>query len=370
MGPYPGTGRSAGPRAATPGIRPRSSSKSRYSQHVELRHLRYFVAVAEECHFGRAAARLHIAQPPLSQQIKQLEAELGVPLLTRSTRKVEVTLAGERYLERAKAILASLEAAAVEVNRIASGEVHRLAIGFTGSVTYELLPALARMLRADLPSIELDLKGEMLTPRQVAALADGTLDLGFLRPPVRDAAIEVRVLRREPLIAVLPEAHPLADRSSVRLSDLKSERFISYLSQNRSVERDAVFDACEAAGFVPVVELEVAETSTLVVFVAAGIGVALVPASVQHLMITGAVFRPLAGTTREVELAVATRAGDDSPALARVLARVHALLGGGQPWTGSRLGRKSPSVPEPEQGQDVTHINGAHLCISDLLASA
>jgi DNA-binding transcriptional LysR family regulator len=303
---------------------------------MELRLLRYFVAVAEERHFGRAAERLHIAQPPLSQQIKQLEADLGVQLLVRSTRKVELTPAGERYLDRARAILASLEAARTEASRIAAGEIGRLAIGFTGSATYELLPALARVLRRDLPDVELDLKGEMLTPRQEAGLADGTLDLGFLRPPVRDPDLEVRVLRREPLIALLPEAHPLAQRSTVRLAELREEPFISYPSQHRSVVHDAVFAACERAGFRPLVVQEVAETSTLVVFVAAGAGVALVPASVRHLQITGAVFRPLAGTTAEVELAAAMRAGDDSPVLARVLARAEALIGGSRPLSGAR----------------------------------
>lgn len=306
---------------------------------MELRHIRYFVAVAEECHFGRAAERLHIAQPPLSQQIKALEAELGVELLIRSTRKVELTPAGERYLERARAVLASLDAAGVEAQRIASGEVGRLAIGFTGSATYELLPTLARVLRADLPGIELDLRGEMLTPRQVAALADGTLDLGFLRPPVHDPAIQVRVLRREPLIAALPEVHPLAQKSSVRLADLRDEAFITYPSHSRSVVHDAVIATCEKAGFRPSVVQEVAETSTLVAFVAAGLGVALVPASVQHLKITGATFKPLAGSTGEVELAVATREGDVSPVLARVLGRARSLIGGPRPW---RRGTPAP----------------------------
>lgn len=317
---------------------------------MELRHIRYFVAVAEECHFGRAAARLHIAQPPLSQQIKALEAELGVELLIRSTRKVELTPAGHRYLERARVILASIDAAGVEAGRIASGQIGRLAIGFTGSATYELLPTLARVLRSDLPGIELDLKGEMLTPRQVAALGDGTLDLGFLRPPVHDPGLDVRVLRREPLIAVLPEAHPLAQSASIRLGDLRDEPFISYPSHRRSVVHDAVFDTCEQAGFRPTKVQEVAETSTLVSFVAAGLGVALVPASVQHLKITGATFKPLAGTTGEVELAVATRAGDDSPVLARVLTRAQALIGGGRPWGGGLRGRVSRVSRGPDQG--------------------
>jgi DNA-binding transcriptional LysR family regulator len=298
---------------------------------MELRHLRYFVVVAEECHFGRAAARLHIAQPPLSQQIRQLEADLGVTLFARTTRKVELTPAGERYLERARSILASVDAAMAEVGRVAAGEQGRLAIGFTGSATYELLPSLVRVLRSEFPRIELDIKGEMLTPDQVTALLEKNLDLGFLRPPVGHPDIEVRVVRREPLVAVLPQIHPLAWQPSVRLAALRDEPFITYPSRARSVVHDAVLDACADAGFAPARTQEVAETSTLVSFVAAGLGVALVPASVRHLQITGARYLPLAGTTRQVELALAARAGDQSPLLARVRARAEAFIGGGVP---------------------------------------
>jgi DNA-binding transcriptional LysR family regulator len=297
---------------------------------VELRHLRYFVAVAEECHFGRAAERLHIAQPPLSQQIKQLEADLGVVLLHRTTRTVELTAAGKQYLQRARGILAEVDAAGEEATRIAAGLVGRLAIGFTGSATYDLLPSLTRVLRSELPGLELELRGELLTPVQVECLVDRSLDMAFLRPPVRHADVEVRVLRREPLIAALPESHPLASRPQVRLADLRDEPFITYPAQHRSVVFDAVLEACRHAGFQPKAVQHVGETSTLVSFVAAGLGVALVPASVRHLQITGASYRPLAGTTREVELALATRVGDSSPRLARVRARVEALLGGGR----------------------------------------
>jgi DNA-binding transcriptional LysR family regulator len=305
---------------------------------MELRHLRYFVAVAEECHFGRAAARLHIAQPPLSQQIRQLEDELGVTLLNRSTRKVELTPAGQVYLERARTVLAAVSAAGVEAGRVAAGEIGRLTIGFTGSATYELLPTLTRVLRADFPGIELDLKGEMLTPDQVSALQDRTLDIGFLRPPVHARDLVVRLLRREPLIAVLPETHPLAASDTVRLAKLRDEPFITYPSHNRSVVYDAVLEACQRVGFSPAKVQEVAETSTLVAFVAAGLGVALVPASVQHLKITGATFRPLAGTTQEVALAVATRADDSSPHVAKVLARIESLIGGARPDVSSLRG--------------------------------
>jgi|ERR1035437_6371660 DNA-binding transcriptional LysR family regulator len=312
---------------------------------MELRHIRYFVAVAEECHFGRAAVRLHIAQPPLSQQIKQLEAELGVVLLTRSTRKVELTPAGQRYLERARAILAAVDGAGAEAIRVAAGELGRLAIGFTGSATYELLPSLARVLRNEFPGIDLDLHGEMLTPDQVDALLDRSLDLGFLRPPVRHADIEVRVLRREPLIAVLPETHLLAARTSVNLVDLRDEPFITYPSQHRSVVYEAVLDACQRAGFSPRDMLEVSETSTLVSFVAAGLGVALVPASVQHLHITGARYLPLAGTTQEVELAIATRRNDPSPHVARVRSRAEAFIGGGRPSPPPRVATRRKGRP-------------------------
>lgn len=298
---------------------------------MELRHLRYYVAVAEERHFGRAAERLHMAQPPLSQQIRQLEAELGVALLTRTTRKVELTGAGELFLARARAILASTQAAAADAVRAGQGELGRLALGFTGSATYELLPSLARVLREELPGLTLELHGEMLTPRQVAALHEGWLDVAFLRPPVRDPDLAVHVVRREPLIVAVPEHHRLAGAAALPLAQLREEPFVSYPSQHRSVVYDAVLDACGRAGFHPRIVQEVGETSTLVAFVAAGLGVALVPASVRHLQITGAVYRPLAGTTQEVALALAHRAGDPSPALAQVLARVRSFVGGTRP---------------------------------------
>jgi len=297
---------------------------------MELRRIQYFIAVAEECHFGRAAARLRMAQPPLSQQIKQLEAEMGVTLFTRSTRKVELTASGERFLDRAREIMLAVQDAVDEAGRVAEGMLGTVAIGFTGSATYELLPSLARVLRAELPGIELRLRGEMLTPDQVAALLDGTLDIGFLRPPVRSPDVDVRVLRREPLIAVLPESHMLAVRLNVKLSDLRDEPFITYPSHNRSVVHEAVIEACQRSGFTPAKVHEVGETSTLVSFVAAGLGVALVPASVQHLQITGARYLPLAGNTQEVELALATRMDDRSPHVARVRARAESLIGGGR----------------------------------------
>ncbi|MEA2322841.1 MAG: hypothetical protein QOD81_2691 [Solirubrobacteraceae bacterium] len=286
---------------------------------MDLRHLRYFVAVAEERHFGRAAERLHIAQSPLSQQIRHLEAELGVQLLHRTTRRVDLAPAGELLLERARAILAAVDDAVEDAQRAARGEVGRLDIGFTGSATYALLPRLAAALREELPEVDLRLHGEMLTPAQVESLVDGTIDLAFLRPPVRHRDLIVEVVSREPLIAVLPERHRLAQAESVRVRDLVGVPMVTYASHFRSVLHDAVEQACEAHGFRPTVALEVSETATLVSFVAAGIGVSLVPASVAQMTVAGAVYRPLEDETTEVELAVARRADDDSPVLARAM---------------------------------------------------
>lgn len=286
---------------------------------MELRHLRYFVAVAEERHFTRAADRLQMAQPPLSQAIRQLERELGTQLLHRTTRQVALTAAGKLFYERATSILTELDRASADALRAAGGELGRLAIGFTGSVTYELLPALVRAFREEVPGVELELHGELFTPEQVARIVAGELDLGFLRPPVNAPGLQVEVLREEPLIAVVPAGHPLAAVDVVELSDLADQPFITYPSGLTSVTREAVQRACVQAGFRPRVVQEVRETITMVCFVAAGLGVALVPASVRFLYVEGAEYRPVRNP-EAVTLAAVWRRSDHSPALVRFLA--------------------------------------------------
>jgi DNA-binding transcriptional LysR family regulator len=286
---------------------------------MELRHLRYFVAVAEERHFGRAAARLHMAQPPLSQQIRHLETELGIELLRRTTRRVDLTAAGEAYLARAREVLAAVDAAGDEARRVAEGLVGRVVIGCVGSATYSLLPALARALREELPDIDFAFRGEMLVPDQVAALRDGRIDLALLRPPVDEAALRLTTLRREGLIVALPEGHPLAARKRLRVTDLRDEELIVHAGRGRSVMHDLVTALCRQAGFEPRVRHEVAETSTLVTFVAAGLGVALVPEPVAALGVAGATYRPLVEPSARIDLAVATRAEEDAPHVDRVL---------------------------------------------------
>ena len=290
---------------------------------MELRHLRYFVAVAEERHFGRAAERLHMAQPPLSQQIRQLEAELGLTLLTRTTRRVDLTPAGAAYLERAREILGAVDAAAHEAASIASGRRGRLLIGCVGSATYSLLPALARTLRAELPEVEFGFRGEMLSPDQAAALIDGSLDLGLLRPlPTGNSGgpgLSITHLRQESLLVAMPQDHRFAGRRRVRIADLDGEGLVIHAGSGRSAMNAMIQELFDSAGIRSHIAHEVAETSTLVTFVAAGLGVAIVPEPTAALAVPGVVYVPLTGTPG-VELVAATRAGDESPLLTRALA--------------------------------------------------
>lgn len=292
---------------------------------MELRHLRYFVAVAEERHFGRAAERLHMAQPPLSQQIRQLESELGVTLLRRTTRRVDLTDAGAAYLEKARGILAAVDEAGIEAQRVDAGLSGRLAVGCVGSATYSLLPTLARTLREQRPGLDFSFRGEMLVPDQVAALLAGEIDLALLRPPVDEPGIALHPLRTERLIVALPDGHRLAGRRRVRVADLRQEDLVMHPARGRSVMHGLVTALCREAGFLPRVRHEVAETSTLVTFVAAGLGVAVVPEPVAALGVPGTVYRPLASARARVDLAAATRAGEESAAVARALEVLTAL---------------------------------------------
>lgn len=293
---------------------------------MDLRQLRYFVAVAEERHFGRAAARLHMAQPPLSQQIRNLERDLGLQLLSRTTRRVDLTDAGAAYLERAREILAAVDEAGHEARRVAAGSVGRLAVGCVGSATYSLLPVLARALSDELPGVDFAFRGEMLVPDQIRGLRSGDIDIALLRPPVADPAIAVRVLRRERLVAALPAGHPLADRRRLPISSLRDEPFIVHSGRRESVMFDVVVRLCRAAGFEPTIRHEVDETSTLVTLVAAGLGVAIVPEPVAALQLGGVAIVPLAERDATTELAVAHRVDRTEPHLHRAVRTVARIV--------------------------------------------
>lgn len=294
---------------------------------MELRHLRYFRAVAEELHFGRAAARLHIAQPPLSQQIRQLEAELGVTLLNRSTRRVELTPAGADYLEQVVAILDSVDAAGQRAQRIGHGRQGHLSVGCVGSATYSLLPRLVLALSEQLPEIDVTVRGEMLVPDQLAALDRGDIDLALLRPPPVPSGLPYRRLRSDRLIAALPAGHRLAQAAGVEVpvTRLRDEPFITHVGGGRSVMHEVLLGLCAQAGFTPRIRHDVEETSTLVTLVAAGLGVAVVPEPTAALGIPGVSYHPLREVTDEIELGVGLPPGGETPLLTRVLAVLRTL---------------------------------------------
>ncbi|CAL9587611.1 LysR substrate-binding domain-containing protein [Streptomyces sp. enrichment culture] len=285
---------------------------------MELRQVRYFLALAEECHFGRAAARLHVAQPALSQQIKQLERELGTALFHRSTRHVGLTEAGRDLIGYARGLLAEEERARAHMAELAGGRAGRVSVGFIGTATYDVLPRVSRTVRARLPGISLELHGEVLTPQLLDGLLTGAYDLAVCRPDTASTAqVRTAPLRTESLMAVLPSRHPLAGRPAVPLRELAGEPFVIHSSQPRSSMYDRVLDACGRAGFRPASLVEVGETATLVVFVAAGHGVALVPQSVRSLRLDGVTYVPLA-EPEPVDLVLARRARTDAPAVEQV----------------------------------------------------
>lgn len=295
---------------------------------VELRHLRYFRAVAGELHFGRAAQQLHIAQPPLSQQIQQLERELGVKLLVRSTRKVALTPAGSAYLNRAIAILDAVDDATDQARRVARGAEGQLVIGCVGSATYSVLPQLVRALREELPQVDVSVRGEMLAPAQLDRLLSGEIDIALLRPPVDHPDITSEIVRRDRLIVALPADHPLAANDELTMDDLRAQEFIAHVGHGRSVMGGVLYALCADAGYAPRIRHEVAETSTLITLVAAGLGVAVVPAPTAAIDIAGVCYRTLNPPSLGVQLIIAHHASTTSAVVhnaLRVLRRALAI---------------------------------------------
>jgi DNA-binding transcriptional LysR family regulator len=304
---------------------------------VELRHLRYFVAVAEELHFRRAAERLHISQPPLSQQIRQLEAEVGATLLHRNQRKVELTAAGNAFLVRARAILDAVEDAALEARRVQRGEIGRLAVGFVGSAMYSFVPELLRAFRESSPDITLRLH-ELGTTEQLHQLEDGRLDVGFVRIVRPRPGLMFEFVQEEEVVVALPEAHPLARQERVRLAELEGEGLVLLTRAGSPGLRSSLAPAIQELGGEEQIVQEVAEMQTVIGLVAAGVGISLVPASVNALERAGVTYRPLEGDAPVVRLAMAWRADDDSPVLAAFLEGARAAA----PAEGERV-RRGPA---------------------------
>ncbi|PXY22957.1 LysR family transcriptional regulator [Prauserella muralis] len=286
---------------------------------MELRYLRAFLAVAEELHFGRAARRLRMAQPPLSQQIRQLEKELGVQLFERNTRSVRLTSAGEAFLGPARRVLDDLDLAARAAKAAGRGEYGRVTVGFAGASSHESLPLLTRAVRAAHPGVELVLRGQTYANVALAHVADGSLDLGFVRLPVTQPNVAARVIDEEAMVCALPSDHPLARRAEITIGDLAQEPFVSFPANAGSTVRDATVRACAEAGFTPRVVQEAPDSYTILALVAAGVGVTLTLTSCQHIQQTGLVYRPLAGPGVRLQAALAWRTDNPSAALRAVL---------------------------------------------------
>ena len=298
---------------------------------MELRHLRYFVAVAEERHITRAAERLGIQQPPLSQQIRALEAELGAPLLRRHSRGVELTHAGEVLLAEARTVLEQVERAVTATRRAGRGEAGRIGLGFTSSASFHpLVPAMVRAYRDAYPLVALSLE-ESGTSELVDALVQQRLDAAFVRSPIGAApGIAVHSILEEPMVAALPAGSPLAiarARHPLPLAALAGEIFILYRRPLGPGLYDAIIAACQRAGYSPNIGQEAPRMLATLSLVAAGLGVTLVPQSMRRLRVHGVVYRTIEGEAGLVApLNLAYRRSETSPAARRFTALARAWL--------------------------------------------
>jgi DNA-binding transcriptional LysR family regulator len=292
----------------------------------ELSQLRCFVAVAEELHFGRAAARLNMTQPPLSRQIQILERVLDVVLLERSNRTVKLTPAGQSFLAEARRLLKLAESAALLAKRVANGKAGSINIGFTATSAYSYVPRLVAACRRELPEVEVSLK-EMVSGDQLKRLDSGEIDIGLLRPPIPRRGLSAFRVMAEPLIAAVPAGHALARAESVALPDLAGEPFIMYAPYEARYFHDLLVELFSRAGLVPSYVQHLAQIHSMLAMVHSGVGVALVPETAVNLRFSGVALRPLdLPRHRPAELFFVSRDDNDNPlvpivtALAREIA--------------------------------------------------
>jgi DNA-binding transcriptional LysR family regulator len=291
---------------------------------MELRHLRYFVAVAEELNFTRAAERLGINQPPLSLQIRQLEKEVGTPLFRRRTRGVELTDAGKLMLEEARVILKQVERATTGVRRRARGETGQINVGSSGGTYFHpLIPAIIREYGMRYPDIILAPEASN-TPLLVARLRAGQIDIAFIRPPINDSdGLKIMLLVEEDTLMVLPTGHALDRLPSAPLAALAKEILILYPRALNPGNYDAVISACHRAGFSPVLGQEAPQIISVVPMVAAGLGVSIVPKSTSRIQAEGVFYLPIEGDAPRATIYLAYRRDDRSAAVQNFVAVAH-----------------------------------------------
>jgi DNA-binding transcriptional LysR family regulator len=283
-----------------------------------VRQVRYFVTLAEELHFGRAAARLHIAQPALSQQIQALERRLGFRLFDRDKRRVALTKAGQALLPIARQTAAQERRFVTEADRIGRGDAGTVRIAFVGSALYGMLPDLLRRVRAAAPGIRLTVR-EMESDEQVQALRADEVDLGLVRPPLLHDPLEVLRLAEEELVAAVPSDHPLARHAVIEPSSLAAEPFVLFRPEIGTGFWTTVVQVCAEAGFTPRIEHHAEHIHTMIALVASGLGVTMVPASLRSLALPGVRYLDLAPTSGRLGLAVAWDPAHSFPAKQRVI---------------------------------------------------
>lgn len=293
---------------------------------IDLRRLRYFVAVSDELHFGRAAERLHVAQPAISRQIAQLEAGIGALLFDRTRNQIRLTPAGEVLLERARRILADVTEAARLVRRAAEGMTGVLEVGFVGSATYSVLPRILKQFRSAYPQIELVLHA-MNTAELRVALVSRRIDAAFARPGIDDPEVIDEPLLDEPLIVALPEDHPCAELPEVGLPMLAQSPFVLYPRSPRPSFADTILRICADAGFEPKVAQETMELQTALGLIAVGAGVSLVPASVEESQRHGVTYRSIAGMAPRTALSLSVRRDNRAVALRHFRKEVRRAMG-------------------------------------------
>lgn len=274
---------------------------------MEIRQIRYFITVAEEQNFRRAAERLHVAQPALSQQIQRLEQQLKTRLFLRTTRHVELTDAGSVLLETGRRVLAEAEHALTAVQHSAHGEIGTLRVGFVSSAALSLVPRIVHALRASRPGLHVDL-AEMTTDRQLDAVNDGSLDAGIVREAGSNTGLNTVDLVREPLLVALPRTHPLSHRESLHLVELAEENFVVFPRSHVSRLYDHIAALCHNAGFRMRSTQQAVQFPTILGLVAAGTGIAVVPRSLRHLRLPGLVYVRLDQPDAVSRLAIAYRA--------------------------------------------------------------
>ncbi|MBS0421123.1 MAG: LysR family transcriptional regulator [Proteobacteria bacterium] len=287
---------------------------------MELRHLRYFLAVAEELNFTRAARRLNMAQPPLTQQIKALEAEMGVTLFDRTGYRVELTDAGRSFMPQVMRILGDVRNAVAIAQRAAAGEVGQVRVGFTESASFNpLVTAAFRNFRVGYPEVEMSLE-ESPSTVLANALRDGRIDAAFLRPPLRsDEGVTLHLIDEEEMVVAVPSSHTLAQRTDLEIRDLAEETFVLYPRAERPGLADTVIAACEKAGFAPKVKQYTPQLSSTINLVAASLGISIVPQSMRGLQPEAVTYKRLRGLKLTALLGIAHRTGEASAPILRFI---------------------------------------------------